>query len=76
MFKIFLKRPVVVIALSLMFLFMGILAMKTLPISLFPDIAPPRAAISISFPGSCADVLVNLVPDYLRTPCQWRARHE
>ncbi|BBJ23174.1 efflux RND transporter permease subunit [Candidatus Nitrotoga sp. AM1P] len=59
MFKIFLKRPVMAIVLSLMFLFMGILAMKTLPVSQFPDIAPPRVTVSISFPGSSADVLVK-----------------
>ncbi|MEO6421884.1 MAG: efflux RND transporter permease subunit, partial [Candidatus Nitrotoga sp.] len=59
MFKIFLKRPVMAMVLSLMFLFMGILAMKTLPISQFPDIAPPRVTVSISFPGSSADVLVK-----------------
>ncbi|CAH1206296.1 Efflux pump membrane transporter [Candidatus Nitrotoga sp. BS] len=59
MFNIFLKRPVMAIVLSLLFLFMGILAMKTLPISQFPDIAPPRVTVSISFPGSSADVLVK-----------------
>ena len=59
MFNIFLKRPVMAIVLSLMFLFMGLLAMKTLPISQFPDIAPPRVTVSISFPGSSADVLVK-----------------
>lgn len=59
MFNIFLKRPVMAIVLSLMFLFMGFVAMKTLPISQFPDIAPPRVTVSISFPGSSADVLVK-----------------
>jgi HAE1 family hydrophobic/amphiphilic exporter-1 len=47
------------IVLSLMFLFMGFVAMKSLPISQFPDIAPPRVTVSISFPGSSADVLVK-----------------
>ncbi|MCE9549553.1 MAG: efflux RND transporter permease subunit [Betaproteobacteria bacterium] len=59
MFNIFLKRPVMAIVLSLMFLFMGFVAMKSLPISQFPDIAPPRVTVSISFPGSSADVLVK-----------------
>jgi HAE1 family hydrophobic/amphiphilic exporter-1 len=59
MFNIFLKRPVMAIVLSLMFLFMGVVAMKSLPISQFPDIAPPRVTVSISFPGSSADELVK-----------------
>jgi len=59
MFNIFIKRPVMAIVLSLVFLFMGILAIKTLPIAQFPDIAPPRVTISLSFPGASADVLVQ-----------------
>ena len=59
MFNIFLRRPVMAIVLSLMFLFLGFVAMKSLPISQFPDIAPPRVTVSISFPGSSADVLVK-----------------
>jgi HAE1 family hydrophobic/amphiphilic exporter-1 len=59
MFNIFIKRPVMAIVLSLVFLFMGLLAIRSLPISQFPDIAPPRVTISLSFPGASADVLVQ-----------------
>lgn len=59
MFNIFIKRPVMAIVLSLLFLFMGVLAIRSLPISQFPDIAPPRVTISLSFPGASADVLVQ-----------------
>jgi HAE1 family hydrophobic/amphiphilic exporter-1 len=59
MFSVFLKRPVMAIVLSLMFLFMGFLAMKTLPVSQFPDIAPARVTVSVSFPGASAEVLVK-----------------
>jgi len=47
------------IVLSLVFLFMGALAIRTLPISQFPDIAPPRVTVALSFPGASADVLVK-----------------
>ncbi len=59
MFNIFIKRPVMAIVLSLLFLFMGLLAIRSLPIAQFPDIAPPRVIISLAFPGSNADVLVQ-----------------
>ena len=59
MFNIFIRRPVMAIVLSLLFLFMGMLGIKSLPIAQFPDIAPPRVIISLAYPGSSADVLVQ-----------------
>lgn len=59
MFNIFIKRPVMAIVLSLTFLFMGLLAIRSLPISQFPDIAPPRVIVSLAYPGASADVLVQ-----------------
>jgi hydrophobic/amphiphilic exporter-1 (mainly G- bacteria), HAE1 family len=59
MFSKFIKRPVLAIALSMAIVFLGILAIFTLPISQFPEIAPPRVNIFIEFPGSNADVLVK-----------------
>ena len=59
MFSIFINRPVMAIALSLLILFMGFISIKSLPVSQFPDIAPPRVTVQLSFPGASADVLVN-----------------
>lgn len=61
MFNIFLKRPVFAIVISLVIIFMGLLAMYTLPISQFPTIAPPRVMVSVAYPGASADVLVQSV---------------
>ncbi|WP_436514666.1 efflux RND transporter permease subunit [Ekhidna sp. To15] len=57
-------RPVLAIVISVMLLFLGSLAMKTLPKSQFPQIAPTVVNIFIAFPGSNAEVLVNstLIP--------------
>ena len=59
MFKNFIKRPVLAIALSLAIVFTGFIAITKSPIAQFPEIAPPRVNISIEFPGSNADVLVK-----------------
>ncbi len=59
MFKKFIKRPVLAIALSCALLFMGGLAILKSPIAQFPEIAPPRVNIFIEFPGANADVLVK-----------------
>jgi HAE1 family hydrophobic/amphiphilic exporter-1 len=64
MFKKFIKRPVLAIVISVMIIFIGTLAIKQLPISQFPEIAPTTVNIFIAYPGSSAEVLVNstLIP--------------
>jgi hydrophobic/amphiphilic exporter-1 (mainly G- bacteria), HAE1 family len=59
MFNKFIQRPVLAIALSIAIVFMGLLAIGTIPVAQFPEIAPPRVTIFIEFPGSNADVLVK-----------------
>lgn len=59
MFSKFIQRPVLAIAISLGIVFLGLLAIFTLPISQFPSIAPPRVMVFIAYPGASADVLVN-----------------
>ena len=64
MFQSFIKRPVLAIVVSLVIIFLGVMSIETLPISQFPEIAPPRVLVSIAYPGSSADVLVKstLIP--------------
>ncbi|WP_417351362.1 efflux RND transporter permease subunit [Flavobacterium alkalisoli] len=59
MFSKFIHRPVFAIVISIMIVFMGTLAIKQLPTSQFPDIAPTTVNIFIAYPGSSADVLVK-----------------
>ncbi|MCB0645596.1 MAG: efflux RND transporter permease subunit [Saprospiraceae bacterium] len=61
MFNSFIHRPVLSIVISILIIFMGMLAIKTLPISQFPNIAPPMVVVSVAYPGASADVLVNSV---------------
>src|SRR6478735_7101217 len=61
MFNAFLKRPVLAIVLSLVIIFMGGLAIKTLPTSQFPSIAPPMVMVSASYPGASAKTLAESV---------------
>lgn len=64
MFQKFIHRPVLAIVVSLVIVMLGILSLKTLPISQFPDVAPPRVMITIAYPGASADVLIKstLIP--------------
>ena len=61
MFSKFIKRPVLAIILSIVIVFMGILAIKTLPTSQFPSIAPPMVMVSASYPGASAKTLTESV---------------
>ena len=59
MFTKFIRRPVFAIVISIVIIFVGVLAINKLPISQFPDIAPTTVNIFIAYPGSSADVLVK-----------------
>lgn len=59
MFEKFLHRPALAIVISLLILFMGGLSIKMLPISQFPDVAPPTVRVSVSYPGASAKILID-----------------
>lgn len=64
MFTNILHRPVLAIVISVVIVFVGLLAMRTLPTAQFPQIAPTTVNVAVSYPGSSADVLVKstLIP--------------
>ncbi|MFO0557542.1 MAG: efflux RND transporter permease subunit [Polyangiales bacterium] len=64
MIKRFIHRPVLAIVVSLVLVFLGVLAMKSRPVSQFPEIAPPLVTVTLAFPGASAKVLVDstLIP--------------
>ena len=49
------------IVISIIILFLGGLSIVTLPISQFPNVAPPSVVVNVSFPGASANVLVDSV---------------
>ncbi len=59
MFQRFIQRPALAIVISLVIVFVGILAITSLPKSQFPSIAPPMVIVRLSYPGASGKVLVN-----------------
>ncbi len=59
MFQNVLKRPVLGLVISIFIVFLGGLALKQLPISQFPKIAPTVVNIFIAYPGASAEVLTK-----------------
>jgi HAE1 family hydrophobic/amphiphilic exporter-1 len=61
MFKRFIERPVLSTVISIILTLLGLLSLFTLPITLFPDIAPPTVQVTASYPGANAEVVARAV---------------
>jgi HAE1 family hydrophobic/amphiphilic exporter-1 len=59
--KIFIERPVLSTVISVILVILGILGLVALPITQYPEIAPPTVQVSASYPGANADVVLNSV---------------
>jgi len=64
MIQKFIRRPVLAIVVSLILIFLGVLAIRSRPISQFPEIAPPLVSVTLAYPGASASVLIDaaLIP--------------
>ena len=61
MLKRFITRPVLSTVVSIILLLLGILSLFSLPITLFPDIAPPSVQVTAVYPGANAEVVARTV---------------
>ncbi|SFR75900.1 efflux RND transporter permease subunit [Sphingomonas jatrophae] len=59
MARFFIDRPIFAWVLAILLMLAGILAIRSLPISQFPVIAPPAVAITATYPGADAQTLEN-----------------
>ena len=61
MLKRFIERPVLSTVISVLLVIMGIIGLVTLPISQYPEIAPPTVFVSANYNGANADVVLKSV---------------
>jgi HAE1 family hydrophobic/amphiphilic exporter-1 len=61
MLRIFIERPVLSTVISVIIVILGVLGLTSLPISQYPEIAPPTVQVSTSYQGANADVVMNSV---------------
>jgi HAE1 family hydrophobic/amphiphilic exporter-1 len=61
MLKKFIERPVLSTVISILLLLLGIISLISLPITQFPDIAPPTVQVTASYPGANAEVVARSV---------------
>src|SRR5689334_15250914 len=61
MLKRFIDRPVLSTVISIIILILGLLGLTTLPVSQYPDIAPPTVQVIANFPGANAQTVLESV---------------
>ena len=57
MAKSFIERPILAWVIAIMIMLVGILSIFRLPISQYPDVAPPSVTISAFYSGASAQVV-------------------
>ena len=65
MFEIFIRRPILSGVISVVIVFLGLLAINSLPITQFPDIVPPSVTVTARYTGANADVIMNQITEPL-----------
>src|SRR5690625_2957168 len=61
MIKRFIARPVLSTVVSMIILILGSLGLRTLPVTQYPDIAPPTVRVSANCPGANAETVLESV---------------
>ena len=61
MIRQFIKRPVLSTVVSIIIVILGILGYIALPVSLYPEIAPPTVQVTATYPGANAETVLNSV---------------
>ncbi|MGL5787668.1 MAG: efflux RND transporter permease subunit [Bacteroidales bacterium] len=59
--RTFIDRPLLSAVISAFIVIVGIIALMTLPVERYPDIAPPTIVVSASYPGASADAIQKSV---------------
>ncbi|MCB0445259.1 MAG: efflux RND transporter permease subunit [Gelidibacter sp.] len=61
MLKTFIERPVLSTVISIIIVILGVLGLSALPITQYPDIAPPTVSVNASYPGANAETILESV---------------
>jgi len=59
--KFFINRPRFALVISLVLCLAGFIALKSLPVALFPEITPPEVVVRASYPGASAEVIAKTI---------------
>jgi multidrug efflux pump len=59
--RFFINHPIFALVIAIMVMLAGLLAIKTLPVSQYPQIAPPQITINAMYPGASAQTVQDTV---------------
>ena len=57
----FINRPVLSTVISILIVILGAIGLATLPITQYPDIAPPTVSVRATYTGASASTVLNSV---------------
>lgn len=57
----FIKRPIFATVIAILMVLAGLMTMRTLPVSQYPDITPPTVMVSASYPGANAATVAKAI---------------
>ena len=57
----FINRPVLSTVISVLIVILGLIGLATLPITQYPDIAPPTVSVRATYTGANAQTVLNSV---------------
>lgn len=61
MARFFIDRPIFAWVIAILTMFLGILSLQSLPVSQYPEIAPPQVSVTGAYPGANATTIENSV---------------
>ena len=61
MSRFFLGRPIFAWVIAIVIMLAGILSITRLPVSQYPQIAPPQVTITATYPGASAETIENTI---------------
>ena len=61
MLNTFIERPVLSTVISMIIVILGILGLQSLPVTQYPEIAPPTISITTAYPGASAQTILESV---------------
>jgi HAE1 family hydrophobic/amphiphilic exporter-1 len=61
MLRVFIHRPITAFVISIFITLIGLLALNSLPVTQYPDIAPPAVAVTTKYTGANAEVCAKAV---------------
>lgn len=57
----FINRPVLSTVISILIVILGVIGLATLPVTQYPDIAPPTVSVRATYTGANAQTVLNSV---------------